>query len=34
MTFDFGNVIGVAGSALMVIAYAHSKVASQTEALT
>ncbi|MEJ7935097.1 hypothetical protein WG907_12615 [Sphingobium sp. AN558] len=29
MTFDLANIIGLAGSALMVVAYAYSNVAKQ-----
>ena len=29
MTFDLANIIGLAGSAVMVIAYAYSNVAKQ-----
>lgn len=29
MSFDFANIVGLAGSALMVIAYAYSNVAKR-----
>lgn len=29
MTFDWANIIGLAGSAMMVVAYAYSNIAKQ-----